>query len=450
LRGGAIWMGIAIVLGVRLLAPTVGLSCPIPVYRYALEFWEASPYRVEIYYRGRLSAADEEIVTHLSQARSGPLKANVETRAIDVNGDVDEMTLRRFEELSPPRVPWMVIRYPRVSGMNDPLWSGPLSKADVDQVLGSPARERIAEMLADDVTAVWVLLESGDRAKDRAAASLLERELRRLERTLKLPDLELWMSDIERIPAEKLPAVRFGSIRVSRNDTGEAHLVEMLLNSEADLKRFGVEPIVFPVYGRGIALWALVGSGIHEWTLTEAAEFLAGPCSCQVKHLNPGVDLLIANDWEGKVERVADLNVATPAVGMADFAGRGEEARRRLEAATRERLGERGGRTEVDDPDRVVYLDLFGDTGRESQPAEPVGSGPETGTLEAKPIATEEAEAATVRLRPAPVDPGSLSTLAPEASGPRGYLPLAAGFFGAVLLIAVGGAILYRRAGKRV
>jgi hypothetical protein len=376
---------------------------------------------VEIYYRGRLSAAEEELVNHLSLARSGVLKANVETRAIDVEGDVDEMTLRHFGELSPPRVPWMVIRYPRASGMNDPLWSGPFSKANVDQVLGSPARERIAEMLADDVTAVWVLLESGDRAKDRAAASLLERELRRLERTLKLPDLELWMSDIERIPAEKLPAVRFGSIRVSRNDPREAHLVEMLLNSEADLARFGAEPIVFPVYGRGIALWAIVGSGINEWTLTEAAEFLTGPCSCQVKSLNPGVDLLIANDWEAKVERVADLNVATPAVGMADFAGRGEEARRRLEAATRERLGDerredrgrRSGSGGVSGPLREH---------RAGEPTRRAGrirtSNP--GRSRRSRLRTEEAEAAS-RPPPAkrPVDPGSRSTLAPEASGLR-------------------------------
>src|SRR5262249_34009543 len=33
-------------------------------------------------------------------------------------------------------------------------------------------------------------------------------------------------------------------------------------------------------------------------TLTDAAVFLTGRCSCQVKRLNPGVDLLVSADWD--------------------------------------------------------------------------------------------------------------------------------------------------------
>jgi hypothetical protein len=453
---GTIRKGIGIVLGIHLLAPTTSLSCPIPVYRYALEFWEASPYRVEVYYRQHLAAADEGLVNQLLRAGSGPVKANVETRAIDVEDDVDEMTLRLFEELSPSRLPWMVLRYPRGTGMNNPVWSGPLSRVNVDRMLDSPARASIAEMLVDDATAVWVLLESGDRAKDRAAAVVLERELRRLEQTLKLPDLELWMSDIERIPAEKLPAVRFGSIRVSRADPRESQLVEMLLKSEADLRKFEGEPIIFPVYGRGIALWAIVGRGINAWTLTEAAEFLAGPCSCQVKMLNPGVDLLISNDWESKVRRVADLSVATPAVGMGEFSSRGEEARRRLDAATRERLGAGGGGTEAVDPDRIVYLDLSGSGRRDAGPTESaesvaatVGSERDTGMAEVESENVRSADGKGVAVEPAS-GPGEARPVVESESGGFGvYRTLALGFFGVVLLIAVAGAVLYSRAGRR-
>jgi hypothetical protein len=32
--------------------------------------------------------------------------------------------------------------------------------------------------------------------------------------------------------------------------------------------------------------------------MREAAEFLNGPCSCELKELNPGMDLLIAADWD--------------------------------------------------------------------------------------------------------------------------------------------------------
>ena len=49
----------------------------------------------------------------------------------------------------------------------------------------------------------------------------------------------------------------------------------MLLASEADLNtRKG--PLLFPVFGRGRALYALAGAGINEANLTKAAEFLLG------------------------------------------------------------------------------------------------------------------------------------------------------------------------------
>jgi hypothetical protein len=56
--------------------------------------------------------------------------------------------------------------------------------------------------------------------------------------------------------------------------------------------------MAFPVFGRGRVLWALVGAGIAKENIAEAGEFLTGPCSCQVKSLNPGCDLLLAADWE--------------------------------------------------------------------------------------------------------------------------------------------------------
>ena len=52
------------------------------------------------------------------------------------------------------------------------------------------------------------------------------------------------------------------------------------------------------IFGRGRALDALIGKGINADTIAEAAKFLCGACSCQVKRLNPGVDLLIAANWD--------------------------------------------------------------------------------------------------------------------------------------------------------
>jgi hypothetical protein len=133
----------------------------------------------------------------------------------------------------------------------------------------------------------------------------------------------------------------------------------MLLNSEDGLNEFESEPIVFPIYGRGIALVAIVGEGINEWNIREAAEFITGPCSCQAKLSNPGVDLLISMDWDRHVKNLTDISIANPLSGIGDFSNRKEEAKRLLESATVKRLGTEGRKHENSgaEPKQFIYLD---------------------------------------------------------------------------------------------
>ncbi len=352
------------------LLKTPGKACPIPVYRYALEFWDADPYSLTIFYEGPLDPSDNRLINDLLNASGNGIMANIELRKIDAGGPMDDITRGFLKDLSPPQLPWVVLRYPRISGINKIIWSGPLTTENVSRMVFSPAREKMAGMLVSDATAVWVLLESGDRRKDRAALDLLTNHLNRLERTLVLPDAELWWKPGTGTDAEE-PVVKFEVITVSRDDPDESYLVSMLMNSEADLGRFDNEPIVFPIYGRGIALWAIVGNGINEWNISEAAEFLTGPCSCQAKLLNPGVDLLVAMDWDNAVENIADISLSNPLSGIGDFASREAEVRERLETATQERLGT-AGRSPSNEREsaRVVYLDIFGDSSNEGQPEE--------------------------------------------------------------------------------
>src|SRR5207248_4635023 len=97
-------------------------------------------------------------------------------------------------------------------------------------------------------------------------------------------------------------------LRLSRRDTEETDLLRMLLGMEDDLED-RKEPIVYPVFGRGLALWAIVGKGITQENIDRAAKFLVGPCSCEIKAQNPGVDLLLTADWE---ERLTGRVITTP------------------------------------------------------------------------------------------------------------------------------------------
>jgi hypothetical protein len=156
-------------------------------------------------------------------------------------------------------------------------------------------------------SAVWVLLASGDAAKDAAAEQLLQAEVERLAKGLKLPELTAAPEEQPAGKANRPLRLAFSVLRVGRTDPAEEMLVRMLINTEDDLPGRS-DPMVFPLFGRGRAMPALVGAGITPENIKDAATFLAGPCSCEVKRDNPGVDLLLTADWA----RAAPMEPAAP------------------------------------------------------------------------------------------------------------------------------------------
>jgi hypothetical protein len=80
------------------------------------------------------------------------------------------------------------------------------------------------------------------------------------------------------------------------------------------------QPMAFPVFGRGRALYALVGAGIVPGTIEDASQFLVGACQCTVKADNPGIDLLMSADWDGLVQPSLPVDTtAPPLVGLSGF-----------------------------------------------------------------------------------------------------------------------------------
>jgi hypothetical protein len=274
------WM-LLVLSGTALSAPS-GSTCNIPVFRYALERWHAAPYDVVAFHRGALGDEARAALNVLRQAG-----ANLEVDRIDVAEPLPENRKALLERLK-LEPPCLAAIFP---GTDRVAWSGPLTAASAKALSDSPARREITRRLLEGESAVWLLLESGDRAQDDAAAKTLEVELRRLERSLKLPP---HAADDPPLLSEVAVRLAFSLFRLARTDAAEAPLVTMLLNSDTDLHG----PVVFPIFGRGRALWAMAGKGLNADMIGEAGSFLIGACSCEAKELNPGVDLLFAADWE--------------------------------------------------------------------------------------------------------------------------------------------------------
>ncbi len=348
-----ILIALKFILGLNLMIIIESQSCPIPVFRYALEYWESDNYNLEIVYNGPLKEDEEQLLKILSQSSSG--------NNLTANLNVTKREADKTDGVPPGSVPQMILRYPYVTGIKKVIWSGPLNRNNVNALLNSSFRKQISEKLLNDKTAVWILLESGDKQKDQQAYKLLEEELNRLEQTLVLPDFDMWWNDPHENGDNK-PVIDFDIIRLSRDNSDEEHLIQMFINSETDLKDFNSEPIVFPVYGRGLIIYGIVGKGINSWNIREAAEFITGECSCQAKLLNPGVDLLMSVNWDKQIRRITDPGIANPLTGMGDFSNREAEARHLLETATEKRLGNiNNNKKELKtEADKVVYLDIFG------------------------------------------------------------------------------------------
>lgn len=287
-----------------MLAGPHALACSIPVFRYALERWQPDAYHLLVYHRSALSetekaAADRLAVAADQAGRSGPV--NVVVRTVDLDADPAPSDANLYKLADSPQLPAAVLAYPAGTRTAKIAWTGRLDDAALASLFDSPVRQQIADRLTAGDSAVWVLLESGDLLKDDAAHKTLTEQLAQQEQKLKLP-IEDIVADEQFQPDVKVALkLKFSVIRLSRDDPAEAMLVHMLMSSEEDLSEFSAEPMAFPVFGRGRALYALLGAGINEQVIAKACQFLVGPCSCEVKDENPGVDLLMAYDWNEKV-----------------------------------------------------------------------------------------------------------------------------------------------------
>lgn len=296
-----------------LLSFLSSLACSVPVFRYALEKWPPDAYQALVFHRGPLNAAQTALAHDLTRdGLAGRVHANISLQTVDLAQSPAPELLAQWQQLAASTLPWLVVRYPQAARLSDHIVSGPLTEATLKQAFDSPARQEITRRLGRGDSTVWVLLELGDRQRDDETTKLVETRLNYLAGVLKLPAIEAQdvAAGLVTLPKGGLK-LAFSVLRVSRSDPAEAAFISMLLGSEADLRDLK-EPILFPVFGRGRALYALAGKGINHETLDEAATFLIGKCSCQVKELNPGVDLLLAADWDKLVKAQVNTDQGLP------------------------------------------------------------------------------------------------------------------------------------------
>jgi len=278
--------------------------CSVPVFRYALERWPAEAYELAVLHRDPLTAEQKALLDQLKEFADGiDPTGNLQTRSVDI-ASKDDADAQLIKSQAGKALPWMVLRYPRSDTEMPNAWTGALSAENVAALKNSKTRTEIAARLLRGEAVVWLLIESTDTENSEKTATVLQSELEKLQKSLVLPDQNDGdNADVEApLLRSGLPLkMAFSVVRLSRTDPQEHVFLSMLLNSEKGLSDIK-EPIVVPIFGRGRALGTLTGKVLNVAHVGEAASFLTGACSCQVKELNPGFDLLIAANWDSIFE----------------------------------------------------------------------------------------------------------------------------------------------------
>ena len=311
-----------------------GLACQVPVFRFALERWETDSYALVIVpgASGQLSPSENEVLRFL-QSRGGADSGNMNLEVEIDSKRIGESSAASMELFYPPK-----LTGPRTP----PIWSGALTMGNAKTLADSSIRREIVSRLLRGESAVWVLIESGNKEKDDRAVIETEKAIAKAEAELKIPDGVLTVAEARKVSAgnerdlnatlrSSIPLkIKFSFVRIARSNPEEAIFREMLVHMESDLGEFRNEPMVFPVFGRGRALEPLIARGINCANIFEHSSYFCGACSCEIKNQNPGVDLLISSNWEAAIagnEVVVEKSLP-PLLGIGTLMGKatdGEE-----------------------------------------------------------------------------------------------------------------------------
>ena len=283
----------------------VALACQVPVFRYALERWPADPYRIVAVVDGEAAGEVADAIVALQSIESS--QVNVETEVINLAA-LSEAELWSIDGLEDTdALPLLQVFYPKRDGQERLCWSGPLTVANVNAWIESPLRHQIVQQIQSGASAVWVVVEGDDPLENDQLYEELQSALKTASETIAIPDGVIPRRDAARFLREHPTAsmddvlrcdiplrIDFTAVRLA----GDAEQ-EFAFRAMVDAWSPGVDaPFVFPVFGRGRMIEPLSAEAFDSSAVLTACRYMVGECSCSVKALNPGVDLILKSDWQ--------------------------------------------------------------------------------------------------------------------------------------------------------
>lgn len=262
------WSKIVFLLFVYFSTPAS--ACTVPVFRYALDQWEADPFRLVV---PKAWATDREKVKLLV-----PLRGNAAANVVVVESDDPALD----------RAKWL---FPHDEAV---LSEGSLDPEMLAAALDSPVRRELVRRILRGDSVVWVV---ATKAGGEGEVERIASRLRFLEQVAELPAQNPDDPDSQLGPGPEL-RLKFSVLPLPLDDPSERLFAAMLAGPvHADFAKNGI-PFAAPVFGRGRVLGAWALEELDDLMIEDTSLFLTGRCSCRVKNENPGWDLLLKVDWE--------------------------------------------------------------------------------------------------------------------------------------------------------
>ena len=272
-------------------------ACTKPVFRYALELWPAEPYTFTVLHDGSIDQTLRSRIEALAPLGFYSFRLT----HYNVYEELPSGVIQKSWEAdpSPSRLPIGVIQKPYG---DEEIWIGKVDETGARELKDLIYPDIIVDVIRDikngDV-ASWVLIPGDEEAENQRVRTLLKTRLKNLESELKLPhELDPTNPEYSKAPLPGVPFHIKFSIRETELDKPENALLKKNLEMWRPkmMKRKG--PKVMPVFGRGRALEIFHGTEITAKLLKDVSSFLVGECSCKVKELNPGFDLMMPFAWD--------------------------------------------------------------------------------------------------------------------------------------------------------
>ena len=141
----------------------------MPVFRYALERWQADEYDAVVIHQGALDEGQKNALKIIEEAGSPLFEtgANLTLRTLDLSSSpsVDPRWQSESSTFKPDDPPRIALYYPSSTGIEEPLWTGDLTVANAKAIIDSPLRQKIRDELLAGTSNVWLLLQSGNVVK---------------------------------------------------------------------------------------------------------------------------------------------------------------------------------------------------------------------------------------------------------------------------------------------